>query len=268
MFVPIADINPLEHVRRPYVTLALIAINVFVFVVLQHGALGEVSEAGVLSFGTIPAVVTGAAILPPGYEKLPASATLLTYMFLHGGWLHLIGNMAFLWVFADNVEDALGHVRFLIFYLLCGLAAAGAHILAQPASEVPLVGASGAVSGVIAAYVVLHPNIRLWALVLMKVPLKVPAYWMIGAWLALQLFEVFADRDHDTAWWAHLGGFAAGALLVVVMHRRDVRLWDRDPSGVPSAAPAPRPGHSSRAGRLLRGRGGRDGAASQSDERT
>lgn len=241
MFVPIADANPLEHVVRPYATWGLLLANVFVFTVLQHGATGPVSEAGVLGFGAIPAVVTGQAVLPEGYERLPADLTLVTYMFLHGGWLHLLGNMAFLWVFADNVEDAMGHLRFIAFYLLCGVAAAGAHILAQPASEAPLVGASGAVAGVIAAYLMLHPNIRLWALVLMKIPVRVPAVWVIGAWLALQLWQVVAAGDQETAWFAHLGGFAAGAALVTVMRRPGVALLDRDPSGIPSR-PAARKG--------------------------
>ncbi|MDQ0503723.1 rhomboid family intramembrane serine protease [Xanthobacter agilis] len=234
MFVPIADINPLEHIRRPYVTYALIAANVLVFGLLQRGIAGAPAEAGMVSFGAIPAVVSGAAVLPDGYLTLPPSLTLFTYMFLHGGWLHLLGNMAFLWVFADNVEDAMGHLRFLAFYLLCGAAAGLAHVLAQPDAEAPLVGASGAVAGVIAAYLVLHPNIRLWALVLMKIPLKVPAYLIIGVWLAVQLWQAISTGDADTAWWAHLGGFAAGALLVTVMRRRDVALFDPDPSGVPS----------------------------------
>lgn len=239
MFVPIADANPLENIVRPYVTWGLLAVNVLVFAVLQHGALGEVSEAGVLGYGTIPAVVTGEAVLPPGYERLPPLLTLVTYMFLHGGWLHLIGNMAFLFVFADNVEDALGHWRFLAFYLLCGIIAGATHIVADPASEVPLVGASGAVAGVIAAYLMLHPNIRLWALLLMKIPLRVPAYWVIGAWFTLQVWQVLAAHDQETAWWAHLGGFLSGAVLVAVMRQPGVVLFDRDPSGVPSR-PAPR----------------------------
>lgn len=240
MFVPLADANPLEHVARPYVTWGLLVANLLVFTLLQHGAAGEVSAAGVLGFGTIPAVVTGAAVLPPGYERVPAGLTLLTYMFLHGGWLHLLGNMAFLWVFADNVEDAMGHARFLVFYLLCGVLAAGVHVIADPASETPLVGASGAVAGVIAAYLVLHPNIRLWALVLLKVPLRVPAYLVIGAWLAFQIWQILAAQDHETAWWAHVGGFVAGAALVTVMRRPGVALLDRDPSGVPSRPLPPR----------------------------
>ncbi|MEP9354178.1 rhomboid family intramembrane serine protease [Xanthobacter sp. KR7-65] len=236
MFVPLADSNPLEHVERPYVTWGLLLLNLFVFVALQHGAFGEVSEAGVLAYGTIPAVVTGEAVLPEGYERLPAALSLVTYMFLHGGWLHLLGNMAFLWVFADNVEDAMGHWRFLAFYLLCGIAAGLAHVAADPGSEVPLVGASGAVAGVISAYLVLHPNIRLWALVLMKIPLRVPAAWVIGAWFALQIWQIATSADQETAWWAHVGGFLAGAVLVVVMRRPGVALFDRDPSGVPSVS--------------------------------
>lgn len=234
MFVPISDTNPLENVARPYVTWGLIALNFFVFLVLQHAVPGPVSEAGLLSYGTIPAVVTGAAVLPDGYAQVPAGLTLLTYMFLHASWLHILGNMAFLWVFGDNVEDALGHLRFLVFYLLCGIAAGAAHVLLQPASEAPLVGASGAVAGVIGAYVVLHPNIRLWALVFMKIPLRVPAYWVISLWLALQILQILAADESGTAWWAHLGGFATGAVLVAVMRRRGVALFDRDPTGVPS----------------------------------
>ncbi|MFG1432155.1 rhomboid family intramembrane serine protease [Xanthobacter sp. V2C-8] len=235
MFVPIADINPLEHVRRPYVTYGLIMLNVLVFAVLQGGISGAPAEAGMVSFGAIPAVVSGAAVLPEGYLAVPPDLTLLTYMFLHGGWLHLIGNMAFLWVFADNVEDAMGHARFLLFYLLCGAAAGLVHVLAQPEAEAPLVGASGAVAGVIAAYLLLHPNIRLWALVFMKVPLKVPAYLVIGLWLAVQVWQVLQAGEGETAWWAHLGGFAAGAALVPVLRRRGVALLDPDPSGMPAA---------------------------------
>ncbi len=234
MFVPLHDTNPLEHVARPYATWGLMAFNVFVFAVLQGAGTGAVNEAGLLSYGTIPAVVTGSAVLPEGYERLPPAFTLLTYMFLHAGWMHLIGNMAFLWVFGDNVEDALGHARFLVFYLLCGVAAGTAHILVEPGSQLPLVGASGAVSGVIAAYLVLHPNIRLWALVFMKIPLRVPASWVISLWLALQIYQILTAGEEGTAWWAHVGGFCTGAALVVVMRRRGVALFDRDPSGVPS----------------------------------
>ncbi|WP_234053535.1 MULTISPECIES: rhomboid family intramembrane serine protease [unclassified Xanthobacter] len=234
MFVPIADINPLEHVRRPYVTYALIAVNVLVYTLLQGGISGHPEEAGMVSFGAIPAVVSGLAVLPEGFLAPPADLTLVTYMFLHGSWLHLIGNMAFLWVFADNVEDALGHLRFLLFYLLCGVAAAIAHVVVQPEAEGPLVGASGAVAGVIAAYLVLHPNVRLWALVFMKVPLKVPAYLIIGVWLAVQIWQVVMAREGETAWVAHLGGFLAGGVLVLVMRRPGVALLDPDPSGAPS----------------------------------
>ncbi|WP_454915084.1 rhomboid family intramembrane serine protease [Xanthobacter sediminis] len=235
MFVPIADINPLEHVRQPYVTYALMLANVLVFAVLQRGVSGTPVEASMLSFGAIPAVVSGAAVLPEGYFAPPPDLTLLTYMFLHGGWLHLLGNTAFLWVFADNVEDAMGHLRFLAFYLLCGVAAGLVHVLVQPESEAPLVGASGAVAGIIAAYLVLHPNVRLWALVFMKLPLKVPVYLVVALWLAVQMWQALSPGDPDTAWWAHLGGFAAGAALVTVMRRRGVALLDTDPSGVPSA---------------------------------
>jgi membrane associated rhomboid family serine protease len=154
--------------------------------------------------------------------------TLITYMFLHGGWMHLIGNMLFLWVFGDNVEDAMGHGRFLAFYLLAGIAGGLAHTLSGPTSTVPLVGASGAIAGVVAAYLMLHPRVKLWVLVLGRFPLKVSAVWAIGAWAAFQVVMLLVASDHTTAWWAHIGGFAAGAVLLPIMRKPGVALFDRD----------------------------------------
>ncbi len=227
MFIPLSDDNPLDHVIRPYVTWALIAANVVVFVVFQSGYVVEAEQAALLGFGMIPSVIHDVKDLPPGYALVPENATLLTYMFLHGGWFHLIGNMMFLWVFGDNVEDAMGHVRFLAFYLLCGVAGGLAHALMLPGSDAPLIGASGAVAGVIAAYLMLHPRVKLWVLVLMRIPLRLSAIWVLGAWVAFQVWNVIAMTDDGTGWWAHLGGLIAGALLVLVMRRRGVPLFDR-----------------------------------------
>ena len=150
MFVPISDNNPLRHLPFQYVTVALIVVNVFVYVVFVSGLFADALETTAYTFGLIPAVFNDYRELPAQYAVVPESFTLLTYQFVHGGFLHLASNMLFLWVFGDNVEDAMGHWRFLTFYLLCGVAAALVHDFAQPQSVAPLVGASGAVAGVIA----------------------------------------------------------------------------------------------------------------------
>ena len=182
MFVPLYDDNPLRNLSAPWVTRGLILANVLIYVLFQEPALvGPANAEAVLaSFGMIPAVVSGYAYLPPELQRLPEETTLLTYMFLHAGWLHLGTNMLFLWVFGDNVEDAMGHARFLAFYLACGVAAGLVHLASAPDSQVPLVGASGAIAGCVAAYLILHPRVKLWVLVLMRIPLPVPAWLALG----------------------------------------------------------------------------------------
>lgn len=239
MMLPFNDDNPLERIERPYVTWALILANILVFLLVQHGWRDEIDVFSAYGYGTIPAVITHAAVLPAEYSILPAELTLVTYMFLHGGWMHLIGNMAFLWVFGDNVEDALGHLRFLAFYLLCGIAGALVHSLAMPDSPTPLVGASAGVSGLVGAYLMLHPNVRIWVLVLMRLPLRIPAIWPLGAWIAFQFWNLFTAADEETAWWAHMGGLATGAVLVVFMRRPGVPLWVMTRDGT---APGTSPG--------------------------
>jgi membrane associated rhomboid family serine protease len=143
--------------------------------------------------------------------------------------MHLIGNMLFLYIFGDNVEDAMGPISFVIFYLVCGVAAGLAHALMHPDSMAPLIGASGATAGIIGAYLMLYPRVGMWVLVLMRLPLKLPAILVIGAWLATQIFFVYADINDGTAWWAHLGGFAAGVVLVVFFKRSSVPLFGGAP---------------------------------------
>lgn len=237
MLLPINDDNPLEGITHAYVTWALIAANVVVFLLLQHGYRPEIDIASAFGYGAIPAVVTHAAVLPDEYVRLPSELTLVSYMFLHGGWLHLIGNMAFLWVFGDNVEDALGHARFLAFYLLCGIAGGLAHAFAVPESPAPLIGASAGVSGLVGAYLMLHPNVRIWVLVFLRIPLRIPAIWPLGAWIAFQLWNLIAAGDEETAWWAHMGGLIAGAALIVVMRRKGVPLWVLTRNGTPDGHP-------------------------------
>lgn len=227
MFIPLNDDNALVHIERHYVTLAFIAINVIVFVVFQSGLVVPAMEATAYGYGLIPVEffdaeqVTG----PPGFHE---GGTLITYMFLHGGWMHLIGNMLFLWVFGDNIEDAMGHARFFFFYLLCGMAAGLTHALMAPNSDIPLVGASGAVAGIVAAYLILHPHVRIWVLALGRIPMRLRAVWVLGAWVAFQFISVLAPSDEPIAWWAHIGGLAAGAVLIIVMRRSGVPLFDRD----------------------------------------
>ncbi|ALK07996.1 rhomboid family intramembrane serine protease [Blastochloris viridis] len=229
MFVPLYDYNPLRHIRTPWVTRSLILANVLIYIAFQDPLLvGPLAAEAVLaSFGMIPAVVSGYAYLPPELQRLPEETTLVTYMFLHAGWLHLGTNMLFLWVFGDNVEDALGHARFLVFYLVCGVAGGLLHLASAPNSEVPLVGASGAIAGCIAAYLMLHPRVKLWVLVLMRIPLPIPAWIALGAWVGAQIVNGILVHEDGTAWWAHIGGLVAGAILVVPLRRKGVPLFDR-----------------------------------------
>jgi membrane associated rhomboid family serine protease len=148
-------------------------------------------------------------------------------MFLHVGWMHLIGNMAFLWVFGDNVEDSMGHWRFVLFYLACGMIASLTHALAQSDSISPLIGASGGVSGIIGAYLMLHPRVKVMVLVLMRIPIRLPAYWIICFWIGLQVFSIVTGVEGDTAWWAHIGGLIAGAIMIPFFKRDSVPLFDR-----------------------------------------
>ena len=147
---------------------------------------------------------------------------IITTLFIPTGWLHLISNMLFLWVFADNVEDAFGHVGFLIFYLLCGVAAGMLHTLVEPQSPAPLIGASGAVSGVLASYLLLYPRARVWILLFLRIPLPISAFWALSGWFALQIVSAFISHPDDVAvaWWAHIGGFLAGLILTVALRSR------------------------------------------------
>jgi membrane associated rhomboid family serine protease len=222
MVIPVYDDDPLDRETRPYVTVAILATNVILFA-LQH--LASVKTQGALeqALPLIPAVVTGVAY---PVSDLPPALTLITYMFLHGGWMHLVGNMLFLWVFGDNIEDAIGHVRFAIFYLLCGLAGGLMHVLSAPESTVPLIGASGAVAGIVAAYLMIRPCARVTVLLFGGIPLRLASYWVLGFWVLTQVWNVVVGDMSQTAWWAHIGGMGAGALLIVFMRPAHVRLFE------------------------------------------
>jgi membrane associated rhomboid family serine protease len=226
MFIPLYDDNPNDPKFFPYVTRGLVVINVFIFVFLQSPIFHDDPQLIVTSFGIVPASV-GFGI-DTAAVALPFPVTFLTYMFLHGGWMHLIGNMLFLWVFGDNVEHAMGRLRFLIFYLACGAAGGAAHYLSVPDSTAPLIGASAAIAGIVAAYLMLFPNVKVWILLLLRIPLKLSAKWVLGAWILFQFVNLFASTDPQTAWWAHIGGLIAGAVLVVFLRRPDVPLFAKD----------------------------------------
>jgi membrane associated rhomboid family serine protease len=227
MFIPLHDRNALKHIRRQYVTGGLILVNALVFAFTVLLTPEAVAEANVYGFGFIPAVVFDSAVLDPALAIVPPDATLVTYSFLHADLMHLGSNMLFLWVFGDNVEDALGHVRYLLFYVLCAAAGALFHGLVAPLSQAPLIGASGAVSGVVAAYLMLHPKVRIWVLVLFRFPLPLPAFLPLAFWIGQQFVMLATDGEGTVSWGAHVGGILAGALLVVVMRRRGVPLFDR-----------------------------------------
>ena len=233
MFLPLRDENPRR--RRPLATMAIIALCVTVWVLFQGAGTEPMLMASLCRFGAIPGELTGRAAgavvqLGPGatcaLAAHPAWYTVLTSMFLHGGWLHLIGNLWFLWIFGDNIEDLLGRFGFLVFYLACGLVAAAVQISVAPGSVAPMVGASGAISGVMGAYIVLYPRVRVQTLVFLFIiffVVAVPAYLMLGYWFVLQVLGALPQlggHEAGVAFWAHVGGFSTGALVGALLRWR------------------------------------------------
>jgi membrane associated rhomboid family serine protease len=249
--IPVYDVNPVR--RTPWVTYALIAVNVGVFLATPAVGLSGMEgvdlqdlceqEAFYEQYGAIPKEMVdnqplplvptgdtgvgpagpGCVIARPDYDKEPA-LSVLTAMFLHGGWLHLIGNMLFLWVFGNNVEDRLGWLRYLGFYLISGYVAAYGFALVNATSTVPLVGASGAVAGVLGAYILLYPRARVWSLVpfLLFIPLRLPAWLVLGMWFLLQWFYsagYAVSEGGSVAYLAHVLGFLAGVLMALPLRR-------------------------------------------------
>lgn len=227
---PYKDDNP--TLATPVVTYLLIAANVVIWVAVQGMGTEPRFSASLCELGMIPGAVLGrlsaGSQVPLGEGAVcvigsgTTWATPLTSMFLHGGWLHLIGNMWFLWVFGNNVEDSMGRLRFLLFYLICGLLAAATQTAVNPVSAIPMVGASGAISGVMGAYIVLYPRVRVHMLIFLGfyiTRITVPASFMLGYWFLLQIvggIPALASESGGVAFWAHTGGFVAGMILVFV----------------------------------------------------
>lgn len=214
--IPLRDENPTSI--TPFVNHALVAINVAVFVYqafLAFDVSGEVANAFVQKLALTPSLLLSPSVW--SQMPIPAPLTLLTSMFVHGGIMHLLGNLLYLWVFGDNIEDALGHLNYLIFYLVCGMGAAIAQVMIEPGSTIPMVGASGAIAGVLGAYLVLHPQAQVLTLVFLVIFVRVmylPAAVLLGIWFAIQIFSAFAGGGGGVAWYAHIGGFLVGVLLV------------------------------------------------------
>ena len=245
---PYRDDNP--TLATPVVTFLLIGANVAMWLLVQGMGAEPSLSRSVCELGLIPGEFLGrvpqGATVPMGNHAVCMLGdeqtwfTPLTSMFLHGGWFHLIGNMWFLWVFGNNVEDSMGHTRYLAFYLLCGIAAAATQTFMNPSSAIPMVGASGAISGVMGAYIVLYPKVRVHMLVILAIfitRIVVPAYLMLGYWFLLQLLGggLSSSSEGGVAFWAHAGGFVAGALLIqlfkdpdlVAQHRALARTTNR-----------------------------------------
>jgi membrane associated rhomboid family serine protease len=244
---PYKDDNPTE--LAPIVTVAIVAANVLVWLIVQGMGAAEPLARSVCHLGLVPGELLQTAKPGSGMELAPGLFclvdvrphywTVITSMFMHGGWFHLIGNMVFLWVFGNNIEDVMGHGRFIVFYLLCGVAAAAAQMLLSPHSVVPMVGASGAISGVLGAYLLLYPRVRVHTLLFLGfyvTTVALPAYMMLGYWALLQLLGGLValsgiDRG-GVAFFAHIGGFAAGLLLIRFFASDDaLRRRPEPPSG-------------------------------------
>jgi membrane associated rhomboid family serine protease len=233
LVIPLHDDNPTT--TKPYVTVGIMIACTLAYV-LHHLLLTDFGTLRVtLAFGVIPASLAG-QVDASEVSPVPPYVTVLTSMFMHGGFWHLAGNMLYLWIFGNNIEDAMGRIRYVVFYLLCGVAAVAAQVLPNPGSTVPMVGASGAISGVLGAYLVLYPRAR----VLLGIPAgfliitigRFPAKWVLLSWFVMQLvFGALASlrsaggASGGIAFGAHIGGFVAGVLLIAIFKRRDVPLW-------------------------------------------
>jgi membrane associated rhomboid family serine protease len=226
---PLKDDNPTKII--PLITWMLIAANVLVF--LYQVSLGpRSSQLFVYQYGAIPAVIAGGQRLPANIATIPPMLSVFTSMFLHGGWMHLIGNMWFLWIFGNNIEEAMGSLRFLLFYVVCGLLASWSHIASNTNSILPSIGASGAIAGVLGAYIMLYPRARVWTLIFLGFFIRlmyIPAGIILGYWFLIQVLSGSMAGRQDAggvAFWAHIGGFISGILLVGLFKKRNVRFFN------------------------------------------
>jgi membrane associated rhomboid family serine protease len=244
---PYKDDNP-THLP-PYVTIGVIALNVLAWVFVQGLGTPEALARSVCDLGLVPGELLGTATpgtavrLGPNavcvVDAAPSYITVLTSMFMHGGWLHLLGNMWFLWIFGNNIEDSMGHLKFVVFYLICGIGAAAAQIIVDPDAIIPMVGASGAISGVLGGYVILYPHARIHTIIpfgFYATRVQLPAYAMLGIWIVLQILGGVTAASQGAkggvAFMAHVGGFVAGMVLIKVFESGEHRARRRELSAV------------------------------------
>ena len=224
--IPLHDDNPTRI--TPFVTIGLIAISCTVFFYqLTLGSQG--GQVFIYRYGAIPSVIFGHESLPRELLPIPASVSLISSMFLHGGFLHLIGNMLYLWIFGNNIEDAMGHGRFILFYLVCGLIAAMSHALMDAQSVIPMIGASGAISGVLGAYLLLYPRAQVLVLIPIWIFIRmmyIPAGFVLGLWFVYQFLGLSSPGGGGVAWFAHLGGFIAGMVLIGFFKDSSIRFFN------------------------------------------
>ena len=229
-FLPLHDANPRLYIRAHFVTIALILLNAAIFL-NTFGSTETGLDESLIGYALVPARLFGDAQLPVGWPGVSSSLTLVSYQFLHGSWEHILFNMLFLWVFGDNIEDALGHLRFIAFFLICGVAGGLLYSFVDPQSLTPTIGASGAIAGVLGGYLLLYPRARLLVLAFGFIPLRLPALLVIGTFFAQDLLWGITGTAavQGVAVWAHIGGFIAGAILVILLKRAHIPLWHRPP---------------------------------------
>lgn len=239
MLLPIGDDNQ-GRLSRPFVVYIIVAINAVVFLLFQQATSSEAGAEFTYAYSVVPYEIThnvdlvtpvripGGPVIPQEPGPSPIWLTIFTSMFMHGGWMHILGNMLYLWIFGDNIEDNFGHAKFLIFYLVCGVAASFAQILADPNSLIPSLGASGAIAGVLGAYLIMFPRNRVRTLLplgFLWTTIELPAVVVLGFWIVIQIFSQYTSslehtRGGGVAYMAHIGGFSAGLVLCLLFRRR------------------------------------------------
>ena len=224
LFFPISDLNTTKN--KPIFSWIIIICCILIF--LYQECLGYHSEQRtILTFGMIPSVLFNINQLPDELATIPSYMTLVSSMFLHGGWMHLIGNMAYLYIFGDNIEDELGKVKFVIFYIFCGIFAGFSQALIDINSEIPMIGASGAISGILGAYLVLFPKkdikVFFWFFIFFKI-FRIPAMYVIGCWIFIQFFNLNNNEESNIAYIAHIGGFISGLVLIFILRKKTSNL--------------------------------------------
>ena len=219
-FFPFSDDNPTHN--KPYVCYFLITICIFIFL-WQSSLPTTLNNQAVYNFGVVPA-----ALLGDQESYISPILTIFTSMFMHGSWMHLIGNMVFLWIFGDNIEDSLGRTKFIIFYLLSGIGAALLQGIIDPTSSIPMIGASGAIAGVLGGYLLMHPkanvNVLMWIIIFISV-IRVPAFIVLGFWIVGQFFNASFTSGSGVAYFAHIGGFIVGILLIPFLKKPEISLF-------------------------------------------